>query len=86
MDSSDTNYKAVQQALTLPNKANAACHGQLGDIMPPRAIQCAKRTVQLWMRKARMMWTMQRGHLVVQIKTGYKQSFGKMLSIVFVAP
>lgn len=31
--SSDTNYKVVQQALTLPNTANAACHGQLWDIV-----------------------------------------------------
>lgn len=34
--SSDTNYKVVQQALTLPNKAKAACHRQLWDIMPPQ--------------------------------------------------
>lgn len=45
--SSDTNYKAVQQAFTLPNKANAACHGQQWDIMFPHTIERAKRTVQL---------------------------------------
>lgn len=40
-----------------------------------------KKAVQLWTRAAKVMWTMQRGHSAVQIKTRYKQSFGKIGSI-----
>ena len=74
--SSDTNYKAVQQALTLLNTASAACHGRLGASRFPMLLQ-VPRGLQLRTEKARVMWTMQRGHLAVQTKTAYKQSFGK---------
>lgn len=72
MYSSDTNYQVMQQVLSLPNKANAACPAQQWDMMFSHCTQCAKRPVQLQTRQARRTWTLQRDHLAVQVKIGDK--------------